>query len=124
MDVFTSIIIIVKMEELRNNSRILHPEVIPITRENISETLKEQRKTLPYYSKYEYTVLLGTRAQQLAEGSKPLSDVKGLDQQSPQFIWNLAKREILEQKLPFIIHRRLSNSISEYWSCSELSVIW
>jgi len=124
MDVFTSIIIIVKMEELRNSSRILHPEVIPITRENISETLKEQRKTLPYYSKYEYTVLLGTRAQQLAEGSKPLSDVKGLDQQSPQFIWNLAKREILEQKLPFIIHRRLSNSISEYWSCSELSVIW
>jgi len=30
----------------------------------------------------------------------------------------------LEQKLPFIIHRRLPNGVSEYWSAMELSVIW
>ena len=112
------------MEELREKSKLLHPEVNSITRDTINETLKTQRKTLPYYSKYEYTVLLGTRAQQLAEGSKPLSDLKGLDTASSQFIWNLAKREILERKLPFIIHRRLPGGGSEYWSCSELSVIW
>jgi hypothetical protein len=42
----------------------------------------------------------------------------------PQFIWKLAKKEILEQKLPFIIHRRLPNGQSEYWSTMELSIIW
>jgi DNA-directed RNA polymerase I, II, and III subunit RPABC2 len=109
------------MDVLRETSRILHPEVNPVQREDITT---ENRKTLPFYSKYEYTVLLGTRAQQLAEGSKPLSDLKGLDTASSQFIWNLAKREILERKLPFIIHRRLPGGGSEYWSCSELSVIW
>lgn len=112
------------MEALRIKSHLLHPEVNSVTREHISESLKETRNSLPYYSKYEYTVLLGTRAQQLAEGSKPLVDLKGLDTQSSQFIWNLAKREILEQKLPFIIHRRYPDGASEYWSCSELSVIW
>jgi len=112
------------MEVLREFSRTLHPEVIPVERDDIKESLKKERKTLPYYSKYEYTVLLGTRAQQLAEGSKPLADLKGLDTASSQFIWKLAEREILERKLPFIIHRRLPGGGSEYWSCSELSVIW
>lgn len=115
---------IIQMEALRIKSHLLHPEVNSVTRDNITESLKETRNSLPYYSKYEYTVLLGTRAQQLAEGSKPLVDLKGLDTQSSQFIWNLAKKEILEQKLPFIIHRRYPDGASEYWSCSELSVIW
>ena len=75
-------------------------------------------------SKYEYTCLLGTRAQQLAEGSRPLVSTDGLRTEDPQFIWKLAKKEILEQKLPFIIHRRLPNGQSEYWSTMELSIIW
>ena len=112
------------MEALRESSRILHPEVLSITREKIQESMKEDRKTLPYYSKYEYTALLGTRAQQLAEGAKPLVDLKGLVQSDTQFVWNLAHREIVEQKLPFIVHRRLPNGVSEYWSSTELSIIW
>jgi DNA-directed RNA polymerase subunit K/omega len=68
--------------------------------------------------------LLGTRAQQLAEGSRPLSSLEGLIPSDPQFIWKLAKKEILEQKLPFIIHRHLPNGKSEFWSTMELSVIW
>jgi len=42
----------------------------------------------------------------------------------PQFVWKLAEKEIHEQKLPFIIHRRLPSGVSEYWSTNELSVIW
>ena len=79
---------------------------------------------MAYYSKYEYTVLLGTRAQQLAEGARPLVSLEGMVTSDPKFVWNLAQREILEQKLPFIIHRRLPNGVSEYWSTMELSVIW
>jgi DNA-directed RNA polymerase subunit K/omega len=109
------------MEDLRETSKIIHPEVLSISREDIDS---ENRITLPYYSKYEYTCLLGTRAQQLAEGSRPLVSTDGLILSDPQFIWKLAKKEILEQKLPFIVHRRLPNGKSEYWSTMELSIIW
>lgn len=112
------------MEELRAYSRSLHHEVIPVTRESIQESMKSERKTLPYYSKYEYTVLLGTRTQQLAEGALPLVSVEGLRTSDPRFLEYLAKREILEKKLPFLIHRKLPSGVSEYWSAMELSVIW
>jgi DNA-directed RNA polymerase subunit K/omega len=109
------------MEDLRDSSKLIHPEVTSINREDIESG---NRITLPYYSKYEYTCLLGTRAQQLAEGARPLVSTDGLRTEDPQFIWKLAKKEILEQKLPFIIHRRLPNGQSEYWSTMELSIIW
>jgi len=112
------------MEQLRESSRVLHPEVMSVTRESIADALKLPRTTMPYYSKYEYTTLLGTRAQQLAEGARPLVSLEGMVTSDPRFVWNLAQREILEQRLPFIIHRRLPNGVSEYWSTTELSVIW
>jgi hypothetical protein len=40
------------------------------------------------------------------------------------FVWKLAEKEIHERKLPFIIERRLPDGVSEFWSVSELSVIW
>jgi len=110
------------MNQLRESSKLLHPEVLPVTRQSVEESTK--RITLPYYSKYEYTALLGMRAQQLAEGAKPLASLEGLIASSPDFPVNLAKKEILEQKLPFIIHRRLPNGVSEYWSATELSLVW
>jgi DNA-directed RNA polymerase I, II, and III subunit RPABC2 len=112
------------MEQLRESSRILHPEVTSITRNSVIESQKTSRTTLPYYSKYEYTCLLGTRAQQLAEGAKPLVSIEGMITSDPKFVWTLAHKEIIEQKLPFIVHRRLPNGTSEYWSSSELTVIW
>jgi DNA-directed RNA polymerase subunit K/omega len=111
------------MDELRESSKILHHEVSSITRKQIIDN-EEERITLPYYSKYEYTCLLGIRAQQLAEGARPLSSMDGLIKSDPQFLWSLAKKEIDEQKLPFIIHRRLPNGKSEFWNTMELSVIW
>jgi DNA-directed RNA polymerase I, II, and III subunit RPABC2 len=112
------------MEQLRESSKLLHPEVISVTRENVLESQKTERTTMPYYSKYEYMVLLGTRAQQLAEGAKPLVSLEGMVTSDPKFVWNLAQKEIMEQKLPFIIHRRLPNGVSEYWSATELTVVW
>jgi hypothetical protein len=40
------------------------------------------------------------------------------------FVWKVAEKEIHEKRLPFIIHRRLPDGRSEYWSAMELSVIW
>ena len=109
------------MEGIRFTSRMVHPEVQSVARDSIETT---KRITLPYYSKYEYTTLVGVRAQQLADGSKPLISLEGVQTSHPQFVWKVAEREIAERVLPFIIHRRLPDGVSEYWSASELSVVW
>lgn len=113
------------METVRFESRIIHPEVLPVTREEVKENLeKNTRITLPYFTKYEYTALIGTRAQQLAEGAKPLISLDGFMTSSPRFVWDVAQREVQDKKLPFIIHRQFANGVSEYWSAMELSIIW
>ncbi len=112
------------MDQVRFDSRILHPEVKSVTREEIMESLANQRITLPYFTKYEYTALIGTRAQQIAEGAKPLVSLDGILTSSPRFVWDVAEREVHEKKLPFIIHRRFPNNTSEYWSATELNILW
>lgn len=112
------------MDQLRFDSRVLHPEVQSVNRVSVVESLKGQRITSPYYTKYEYTTLVGTRAQQIAEGSKPLISLDGMITSDPQFVWNVAEKEVEQKKLPFIIHRRLPSGVSEYWSAQELDIIW
>jgi DNA-directed RNA polymerase subunit K/omega len=109
------------MEDIRFSSRIVHPEVQPVSREMIETAT---RVTLPYYSKYEYTALVGMRAQQIADGAKPLISLTGMNTSDPRFVWNVAEREIAERVIPFIIHRRMPSGASEYWSATELSVMW
>jgi DNA-directed RNA polymerase subunit K/omega len=112
------------MDKVRFDSKILHPEVQSVTRESVQEALKQERVSLPYYSKYEQVTLIGTRAQQLAEGAKPLVSLDGMLTSDPKFVWNVAEKEVFERKLPFIIHRRFPDGRSEYWSAQDLSVMW
>ena len=101
-----------------------HPEVKPIFRTEVAEAVKQPRITREYFTKYEYTTLVATRAQQLADGAKPLVDLKGLKQSDPMFIWNVAKREVAQRKLPFIVRRQLPNGTAEFWSAQEMEVAW
>jgi len=112
------------MDQVRIDSKILHPEVHAITRESVQEALKVEKTPLPYYTKYEQVTLIGTRAQQLAEGAKPLVSLDGMLTSDPRFVWNVAEKEVFQRKLPFIIHRRLPDGRSEYWSAQDLSVMW
>ncbi len=101
-----------------------HPEVKPIFREEVVQQMKEPRITNGYYTKYEYTALLAMRAQQIAEGAKPLVSLDGLKTSDPMFVWNVAKREIAQQKLPFLVRRQLPDGTSEFWSVTELEMNW
>jgi DNA-directed RNA polymerase I, II, and III subunit RPABC2 len=101
-----------------------HPEVKPVFRAEVVEAVKQPRVTREFYTKYEYTALLATRAQQLAEGAKPLVSLDGLKPSDPMFIWSVAKREIEQRKLPFLLRRQLPNGTSEYWSTQELEMMW
>jgi DNA-directed RNA polymerase I, II, and III subunit RPABC2 len=101
-----------------------HPEVKPVFRSQVTETVKQPRITRPYFTKYEFTSLMATRAQQLAEGAKPLASMDGLKTSDPMFVWNLARREIEQRKLPFVVRRQLPDGTSEFWSAQELEIIW
>ena len=101
-----------------------HPEVTPIFRSDVTEAVKKPRVTREFYTKYEYTALLATRAQQLADGAKPLVTLDGLKTSDPLFVWNVAKREIEQRKLPFLVRRQLPNGESEYWSTQEMEMMW
>ena len=102
----------------------LHPEVKPVFRAEVAEMIKQPRITQPYFTKYEYTALIATRAQQIAEGAKPLVGLDGLRTSDPMFLWNVAKREVEQRKLPYVIRRQLPNNTSEFWSAQELEIAW
>ena len=99
-------------------------EVKPVFRNTVIEQIQQPRITRPYFSKYEFTTLLATRAQQIAEGAKPLVGTEGLKTSDPMFIWNLARREIEQRKLPYIVRRQLPNGQAEFWSAQELEIMW
>jgi len=113
------------MEKLRENSKILHREVQSISRSEITETLNNVRITDPYYTKYEYVTLIGIRAKQIKEGARPLVSLDGFILSDIDFERKVAEKEIAEKVLSaFIIHRTIPNGKDEYWSASELNVIW
>lgn len=96
----------------------------PVFRKEVADAISKARITRPYYTKYEYTALLSMRAQQIAEGAKPMVVLDGLKTSDPMFIWNVARREIEQRKLPFVIRRQLPDGTSEFWSASELEILW
>jgi DNA-directed RNA polymerase I, II, and III subunit RPABC2 len=101
-----------------------HPEVKPVFRNDVIERIKEPRVTQPFFTKYEYTALISARAQQISEGAKPLVSLEGLKMSDPMFVWNVAKREVEQRTLPFIIRRQMPDNTAEFWSAQELEVMW
>ena len=76
-------------------------------------------KTLPFLTKYEMTRVLGQRAKQLDSGAKsfvkvPLTIIDG---------YHIAKLELEQKKMPFIIKRPLPNGGVEYWNVSDLEIL-
>lgn len=75
-------------------------------------------KTLPILTKYEKTRILGYRAKQINLGNKPFIDVPdGLMDG-----YEIAKLELKEKKIPFIIKRPLPNGRNEFWRVSDLEM--
>lgn len=104
--------------------RMDHPEVKPVYRQQVVDALKEPRVTRGYFTKYEFTALVAMRAQQIAEGARPLVSLDGLKTSDPMFVWNVARREVEQQKLPFLIRRQMPDGTSEFWSAQEMEMNW
>ena len=75
-------------------------------------------KTIPILTKYEKTRILGYRAKQINLGNKPFIDVPdGLIDG-----YEIAKLELKEKKIPFIIKRPLPNGKNEFWKVADLEI--
>jgi DNA-directed RNA polymerase I, II, and III subunit RPABC2 len=75
--------------------------------------------TQPFLSVYERTKILGFRANQLAQGARPYVVV-------PEHVTatlDIAKMELAERRLPYIIKRPMPNGTFEYWRISDLMII-
>jgi DNA-directed RNA polymerases I, II, and III subunit RPABC2 len=68
---------------------------------------------------YERTKVLGTRANQIADGARPFIVV-------PDHLTDpleIAKLELEQRRLPFIIKRPMPDGTFEYWRLSDLMII-
>lgn len=107
-----------------------HPESSQVNYEEVntlSEIVKNNQgkiidpfhNTIPILSKFEKTRVLGLRAKQINEGSKPFVEIS----QNNYDGYVIASKELIQKKIPFIIRRPLPNGASEYWKLSDLEVL-
>jgi DNA-directed RNA polymerase subunit K/omega len=90
-----------------------------VTRDGRGIIVDPMHKTLPFLTKYEMTRVLGQRAKQLDSGAKPFVKV-------PLNVmdgYHIAKLELEQKKMPFIIKRPFPNGGIEYWHVSDLEVL-
>ena len=115
------------------NNKILeeaHPEILNINntemmalskciRNKSGSIIDPLHQTVPFMTKYEKTRILGLRAKQLNDGADSFISV------TEQMLdgYTIAKKELMEKKIPFIIRRPLPNGASEYWKISDLEIL-
>jgi DNA-directed RNA polymerase subunit K/omega len=76
-------------------------------------------RTYPFLTNFEKTKIIGLRANQLSKGSAPFISV-------PKHITDvkdIARMELEQKRLPFIIKRPLPNGDFEYWRLTDLLIL-
>lgn len=81
--------------------------------------LDSKHESPPFLTVYERTKILGTRTNQLAEGARPFVTV-------PEYMTqplDIAKLELEQRRLPYIIKRPMPDGTFEYWRLSDLMIL-
>jgi DNA-directed RNA polymerase subunit K/omega len=90
-----------------------------VTRNERGIIIDDLHRSIPMMTKYEYTTILGQRAQQLDEGDAPLVKV-------PNGVMDgylIAQMELEQKRIPFIIKRPIPGCGFEYWHVEDLEII-
>ena len=125
----------IEPEEVTKESRAMqflsnhHPECHIDYLENIMEVLPlnsyppqeldKRHKSVPYLTLFEKTKLIGFRANQLAQGARPLIDV-------PTHVTDvieIARIELDERRMPYILKRGMPDGTFEYWRLTDLLIL-
>lgn len=76
-------------------------------------------KSVPYLTLFEKTKIIGFRANQLAQGARPL--VKFPEHMTD--VLEIARLELEQKRLPYILKRPMPDGNFEYWRLADLIVI-
>ncbi len=85
----------------------------------VKDELDANHRSQPFLSVYEKTKILGFRANQLAQGARPYVVV-------PEHITrtvDIARMELEQRRLPYIVKRPMPNGTFEYWRLSDLMIL-
>ena len=120
-----------KFESNTDYIRDVHPEILGINHKEIeamSHVIYNKHgiiddplhKGLPILTKYELARVLGARAAQIDNGSPPFVTV------DPSVMdgYTIAKEELKQKKIPFIIRRPMPNGKFEIWKLESLENIY
>lgn len=78
---------------------------------------KNKKVTIPKLTKYERAHILGVRASQLNGGAPPFVDIE--DETDSL---KIARKELEERKIPFIVRRKFPDGSFEDWPLNELEL--
>jgi len=76
-------------------------------------------RTYPFLTNFEKTKIIGLRANQISKGSIPFIDVP----KHVTDVRDIARLELEQKRLPFIVKRPLPNGTYEYWRLSDLLLL-
>ena len=104
------------IKQLNNNE--LHAKTfIKRNKDGVIEDTNHQ--TVPIMTRYERAKIIGLRSTQINAGADILIDI-------PDNIIDgitIARMELKEKKIPFIVRRPLPNGKSEYWDINDLEIL-
>jgi len=105
-----------------------HPECNIDYLENISSRINlaasppldkdPNHRSAPFLTQYEKTKIIGLRSNQLSQGARPYIAV-------PEYVtdvWEIARMEMSQRRLPFLIRRPMPDGTHEYWRLSDMLV--
>lgn len=84
---------------------------------------KSTYRSLPILTKYEFDQIIGLRTMHLSRGAPPLIPLsEGFTVESNIRLREVAQKELLEGKLPYMVKRVMPNGKTEYWSLGDLDL--
>ena len=76
-------------------------------------------RSVPFLTQYEKTKIIGMRANQLSQGARPYITI-------PEYVTDvgeIARMELAERRLPFLVFRPMPDGTHEYWRLSDLLIL-
>lgn len=86
---------------------------------SILSKLDKNHTTYPFLTIYEKTAIIGLRSETLSRGGQPFIQV-------PDYVTDvreIARLELEQKRLPYIVKRPLPNGTFEYWRLSDLLIL-
>ena len=79
----------------------------------------KNHRTYPFLTQFERTKIIGLRANQLSKGAVPFVNVP----KHVTDVRDIARLELEQRRIPFIVKRPLPDGTAEYWRLSDLLLL-